>query len=25
MIAAGLFFLAFGFLWPYTPWHRPPQ
>ena len=24
MIALGLFFFAFGFLWPYTPWHRPP-
>jgi hypothetical protein len=25
MISAGLFFFAFGFLWPWQPWHRPPQ
>lgn len=24
MVAAGLAFAAFGWLWPYTPWHRPP-
>ncbi len=24
MIAAGLFFLSSGFLWPWTPWGRPP-
>ena len=24
MIALGLFFFAFGFLWPYTPLNRPP-
>jgi hypothetical protein len=25
MVSLGLAFAAFGWLWPYTPWRRPPQ